>query len=365
MSSPDPRPTIGTSDDLGAIASWLFAVAGLVLAIVVVGGITRLTESGLSIVEWKPVTGALPPLSDEAWQAEFEAYKQIPQYSEMNAGMSLADYKFIYFWEWVHRLLARFIGLAFALPLAWFWLRGTIPKGYKPRLLALLALGALQGTVGWWMVSSGLSQDVKVSHYRLATHLLIALFTLGGLIWTALDIRALQRGQPRSRLTGFALVVVAVLFLQLLLGAFVAGLRAGPVSGGGWFDLDAWPLMQGELVPEGIGMFGTNLAALTADPFLTHFLHRWWAFVLVAILVVLARMVRQGGHRPASIAIHSAFGIQVLLGIATVWSGVALWLGVAHQFAGAVLVAVTAWGLHILGCPDEGSVTGTSPAAPR
>jgi heme a synthase len=182
-----------------ALVRWLWVVAVLVVLIVAVGGVTRLTESGLSITEWKPVTGAIPPLSDAQWQAEFDRYRQIPQYTEVNgpAGMTLADYKFIYFWEWVHRLLARLIGLAFALPLAWFWVKRQIPAGYKPRLLALLALGGLQGAVGWWMVSSGLTQDVKVSHFRLAAHLLVALVTLGGITWTALDLSAVARGEPR------------------------------------------------------------------------------------------------------------------------------------------------------------------------
>ena len=184
------------------LARWLFMVAALVVAIVAVGGITRLTESGLSITEWKPVTGALPPLTDAQWQAEFEAYKRIPQYIEVNgpAGMTLADYKFIYFWEWVHRLLARLIGVAFALPLAWFWIKRQIPDGYKLRLLALLALGGLQGVVGWWMVTSGLNADSadRVSHFRLAAHLLVALATLAGLVWTALDMRALAR-KPAAR----------------------------------------------------------------------------------------------------------------------------------------------------------------------
>jgi len=159
--------------------------------------------------------------------------------------MTLADYKFIYFWEWVHRLLARVIGLAFALPLAWFWLRGMIPLGYKPRLLALLALGGLQGVVGWWMVSSGIVNDVKVSHFRLAAHLLVALTTLGGLIWTALDLRALGRDQAPSRLTGFGATALLIVVVQIFFGALVAGLRAGYVSGAGWFSMDAWPLMQG------------------------------------------------------------------------------------------------------------------------
>ena len=275
-----------------SLVRWLFLVAALVVAIVVVGGVTRLTESGLSITEWKPVTGALPPLSEAQWQAEFTAYQQIPQYIQVNgpAGMTLSDYKFIYFWEWVHRLLARGIGLAFALPLAWFWLRGAIPAGYKPRLLALLALGGLQGVVGWWMVSSGLAADVKVSHFRLATHLLIALVTLGGLIWTALDLQALASGRSRSRLTGSAAIVMVMLLIQLVYGALVAGLRAGQVA-------NDWPLMQGNLVPDGIDWTRGAGHALFSDPYLTHFIHRWWAWALVAVLIVMGRKLRNVGQR--------------------------------------------------------------------
>lgn len=334
-----------------ALANWLFAVAAMVVLIVAVGGITRLTESGLSITEWKPVTGAIPPLSEAQWRAEFEAYQRIPQYIEVNgpAGMTLAQYKFIYFWEWVHRLIARGIGLAFALPLAWFWLRGAIPAGYKPRLLGLLALGGLQGTIGWWMVSSGLSADVKVSHFRLAAHLLVALLTLGALVWTALDLRAHARNESRARLTRFTALVLAMLTLQLFYGALVAGLRAGPVAGAGWLSLDAWPLMQGRVFPEGIDWSTGALHALLNDPFLTHFFHRWWAWAVVAVLVVMGRRLRRAGAPLASIAVHSAFGTQILLGIATVMSGVALWLAVLHQLVGALLVASCAWGAHALG----------------
>lgn len=332
------------------LVRWLLGVAMLVVLIVAVGGITRLTESGVSITEWKPVTGTLPPLNEAAWQAEYDAYRQTPQYLQINgpAGMTLETYKFIYFWEWFHRLIARIIGLAFALPLAWLWVKGHIPAGYKPRLLALLALGALQGTVGWWMVKSGIVNDVKVSHFRLAAHLLVALTTLGGLVWTALDLRALARGEPRARLTGFAAFTLAALTLQLFLGALVAGLRAGYVAGAGWFNWEAWPLMQGKFVPAGIDWAGGAAHALLGDPFLTHFVHRWWAWAVVAILVVLARKVR-ANHRPASIAIHCAFGVQVLLGIATVMSGMALWLAVLHQLCGALLVMATVWGTHALG----------------
>jgi len=332
-----------TGRDALALARWLFAVAVLVGLIVAVGGITRLTESGLSITEWKPVTGALPPLSEAQWQAEFEQYKKIPQYIEVNgpAGMTLGDYKFIYFWEWVHRLLARLIGLAFALPLAWFWLRARIPAGYKPRLLALLALGGLQGAVGWWMVSSGLTQDVRVSHFRLATHLLVALLTLSGLVWTALDLRALARGESPARLTGFAGLVLIALALQLFYGALMAGLRAGYIA-------SDWPAMQGSLYPAGIDWSAGVLHALLNDPFLVHFLHRWWAWGVVVLLVVMARRLRRS-DRAASVAIHSAFGTQLLLGIATVMTGVELWIAVLHQLVGALLVAATVWGAHALG----------------
>jgi len=335
-----------------ALVRWLFIVAALVVGIVAVGGITRLTESGLSITEWKPVTGAIPPLSEAQWQAEFAAYKQIPQYTQINgpAGMTLADYKFIYFWEWVHRLIARVIGMAFALPLAWFWLRGAIPAGYKLRLLGLLALGGFQGFIGWWMVSSGLDAgaDVKVAHYRLAAHLLTALVTLGALVWTALDLRALARGEPAARLTRFGTLTLSALLLQLFYGALVAGLRGGYVAGAGWFNWDAWPLMQGRLLPAGIDWLQGIGHALLSDPYLTHFIHRWWAWVVVALLIVLARKVRATA-RPASIAVHSAFGTQVVLGIATVYSGVALWLAVLHQLTGALLVIATVWAVHALG----------------
>lgn len=339
--------------NVAPLVRWLACVAVMVVMIVVVGGITRITESGLSITEWKPVTGVIPPLTDAQWQAEFEAYKQIPQYLEVTgpAGMTLADYKFIYFWEWVHRLLARLVGLVFALPLAWFWLRGRIPAGYKPRLLLLLALGGLQGVIGWWMVSSGLTPDAidRVSHFRLATHLMVALLTLGALVWTALDLKLLGEGQPAARLTGFSALVLAMLAVQLLLGALVAGLRAGYVAGAGWFSWDAWPLMQGRFFPEGVEWAAGALHALVNDPFLTHFLHRWWAWAVVGALVVMARRLKRVGRRDISIAVHIAFGTQLLLGIAAVWSAMSLWLAVAHQFVGALLVAATVWGGHALG----------------
>ena len=328
-----------------AIARWLLAVAALVVAMVVVGGITRLTESGLSITEWKPVTGAIPPLSEAQWRAEFAAYQQIGEYRRITgpAGMTLADYKLIYFWEWAHRLLGRLIGLAFALPLAWFWLKRAIPRGYKLPLVGLLALGALQGVFGWFMVRSGVNETATdVSHFWLSIHLLTALLTLALLVWVALDMKALAR-DPAARAARLSVLAAAtglILFVQLLLGAWVAGLDAGLAS-------DTWPLMQGRLIPEYNAAGGFWWAA-AHDPFLVHFLHRWWAWVAIAALVVLARKARPI-ERKASIAVHAAFGTQILLGIATVLSAMALWLAALHQLVGALLVAATAWAAHAAG----------------
>ena len=331
------------------LVRWLLFVAGMVVTIVFVGGITRLTESGLSITQWQPVTGALPPLSEEAWLAEFAEYRATPEYRYEAAvtGMTLADFKFIYFWEWFHRFIGRLIGLAFALPLAWFWVRGVIPAGYKLRLVALLSLGALQGAFGWFMVRSGLSgQMTDVSHFWLSVHLLTALFTLAGLVWTALDLRFLARtGTNRpSRLHGWALIAAIVLFVQLLFGAWVAGLNAGLVS-------DSWPLMQDRFVPE-YGSANGVFHAVTHDPFLIHWIHRWWAWVAFAALLLFARRVKPRDRR-ASIAVNALLGTQMLLGIATVVTGVALWIAVAHQLVGALLVAAFAWAANVQGRPVD------------
>lgn len=325
------------SRDARTIAAWLYAVAALVFAMVVVGGITRLTESGLSITEWDPLFGAIPPLYHADWLDKFAAYQRIPQ-GRVNAGMTLAQFQGIFFWEYVHRLLGRVIGLAFALPLAWFWLKRRIPAGYKPRLLALLALGGLQGVAGWWMVASGLSVRTEVSHIRLAVHLMLALFVLGGLVWTALD---LTRG--RARLTPLAVVALVVLAAQIKLGAFTAGLRAG-------YAFDTWPLMDGRLFPA--GGWNADWSALRNaidNPVVVQFLHRWWAWVAVAALVLLARAARRSGDRRASILLHSAFGTQILLGIATLLSGVNIYVAVAHQAVGALLVAAAANAAHAAG----------------
>jgi cytochrome c oxidase assembly protein subunit 15 len=326
-----------------ALATWLYFVAALIVLMVVIGGITRLTESGLSITQWKPISGIIPPLSDAQWQAEFANYKRIPEYQQLNQGMTLAGFKAIFFWEYFHRLLGRLIGLAFAVPLIWFAVRRQIPRGYGWRLVALLALGGLQGAIGWWMVKSGLSVRTDVSHVRLAVHLLVALFTLAGIVWTALDLRTLARNpQARpARLTGLGAVTGAILFVQLLFGALVAGLNAGLVT-------DQWPLMNGHFFPGATIADRPFLDALFNDPAIVHFVHRWWAWVTVAALIVLTRATRAVDRR-ASIAIHTAFGLQILLGIATVMSGMNITLAALHQLTGALLVIATVWGAHAVG----------------
>ncbi len=343
LSMPE-KASRGTTPRPNAIANWLFIVAAFVFAMVVVGGITRLTESGLSITQWKPVTGVLPPLNDMAWAAEFDAYKHSSQYVLMNQGMDLAAFKHIYFWEYFHRLLARIMGLVFALPLVWFLLKRAVPKGYTPRLIALFVLGGAQGGIGWLMVASGLANRVNVQPAMLAAHLSMALFLLCAIIWTALDVKQLAHDPSArpARVRPFALLVMTILFLQIFFGAITAGLRAGSVS-------STWPLMNDHFIPEGISWTGSLWMTLTSDAFLIHFIHRWWAWVVVAALIVLARRVKQSGRRRASIAIHSAFGIQILLGIATVMTGVNIVLAVLHQAVGALLVASSVWGAHIIG----------------
>ena len=327
-----------------ALARWLLVVAAMIVLMVVVGGITRLTESGLSITRWNPITGVVPPLTAGQWQAEFAHYRQIDQYAAVHAGMTLAQFKGIFFWEYFHRLLGRLIGLVFFVPLVWFWIRREIPRGFHWRLAALLALGGLQGVFGWLMVRSGLQPGmVEVAPDWLATHLLTALFTMAAIIWTALDLRALAddpAARP-ARLTGSGTLVGIVVAIQLLYGALMAGLRAGLVT-------NQWPLMNGAFWPGPTQHDETLGHALFADPAIVHFIHRWWAWVAVAALVWLARQVRRSERR-ASMAIHIAFGTQIILGIGVVMMGVPIWLAAVHQLVGALVAAATAWGIHVLG----------------
>ena len=326
------------------VSRWLWFVAGLIVLMVVVGGITRLTESGLSITSWKPISGTLPPLNDAQWQAEFDAYKRIPEYTEVNAGMTMTGFKAIFFWEYAHRLLGRIIGLAFALPLLYFAARRWIPKGYGWRLTALLALGGTQSVIGWWMVASGLSGRTDVSHVRLAVHLLTALAILGGLAWTALDLRALHRNPLAvpARLGPVAIVALVGLFLQLLYGAFTAGLNAGHA-------FSSWPLMGDELYPSAAPTLPTFVQNAVDNPIAVQFVHRWLAFLTAAGLVWLAARAVKTGSPRAGMAVILLVGLQISLGIATLMTGVALPIAIAHQANAALLLIATVWAAHVVG----------------
>ncbi|MEA3063840.1 MAG: heme a synthase [Sphingomonadales bacterium] len=333
---PRPRPR--------AIALWLLAVAALVLAMVVVGGITRLTESGLSIVRWEPLSGAIPPIGEAAWTAEFTAYKQSPQYRLINSGMSLSDFKNIYFWEYLHRLLGRIIGLAFALPLVWFAWKRSIPSGYGWKLGGILALGALQGAIGWWMVASGLIDRPDVSHIRLAVHLLTALAIFAVTLWVALDLLRLSRcpeSRP-ARMPTAAIWTLSALFLQYLFGAYVAGLDAG-------YAYSSWPKMGGQWFPTGAPLLEPFLRNFADNPIMVQFVHRWLAFAVAAAALVLARQAWTKGHREAAGALAGFVTLQILLGISTLLSGVELWIAAAHQATAVLLLAATLVTAHRLG----------------
>lgn len=335
--SPVPKPL--------SIARWLLAMAAMVFLMVVIGGITRLTESGLSMVRWEPISGIVPPLNALQWQAEFDGYRATPEYLKINRGMSLDEFKAIFFWEYLHRLIGRLIGAAFALPLLWFWWRRAIPRGYGPRLLALLALGGLQGAIGWWMVASGLIDRPDVSHIRLAIHLMAALFIFGGLIWTALDLRALARdpvARP-ARLTALPIVALLILAGQIKLGAFTAGLDAG-------YAYASWPKMGDAWFPAG-GWNADWSAIRNAidNPIVVQFLHRWWAWVVVAAGLALAWRANKAGVKGAGHAIVTFLALQVALGIATLLTGVDIHVAVAHQAVAALLVASFVSAAHGIG----------------
>ena len=327
--------------DYKAVRLWLWAVAAMVFAMVVVGGATRLMEAGLSITEWKPVTGVLPPLSQAAWAEAFEKYKAIPQYAKLFPEMGLADFKTIFYWEWGHRLLGRLIGAAFALPMVFFWLRGRLPQALKPRLLGLLALGALQGFVGWWMVSSGLVDRVEVAPERLAVHLLLASVTLAALVWLAVGLKPRVRPLEESehRLRPAALLLLALVLAQIGLGALMAGSRAG-------LTYNTWPLMDGRLVPPADDLW--RLSPWWKNIFenitLIQFDHRMLAYIVLGL--ALFHRWRAGRVAPGTSgaararAIDGLVFVQVLIGIATLVMGVPLWAGLAHQAFAMIVLAM-------------------------
>lgn len=324
-----------------AVAAWLFLTALLVFAMVVVGGATRLTGSGLSITQWKPVTGVIPPLSQAAWMAEFHRYQQIPQYQLINRGMSLGAFKAIYWWEWSHRLLGRLLGVVFAAPLVVFLATGRLPRRLIWRVGALFLLGGLQGFVGWWMVKSGLEARVTVAPERLATHLGLALMLYAALIWTGLEAWAgpPRRGEGRGAPFGGVAALIAVMaYLQCLLGALVAGNQAGLVD-------NDWPLMNGRAFPDDYwagGLVRTLLHSRVA----VQFNHRMMAYAVFAIAIGAAFAALRSHRAPGAVkALALIVGLlvtaQASLGIITLMSLAPLPLSLAHQAGAALVLAVS------------------------
>lgn len=327
-----------------ALARWLLIVTVIVFIMVVVGGITRLTESGLSMVRWEPISGVIPPLNDAQWTAEFSAYQATPEYQKINRGMSLQEFKDIFFWEYLHRQIGRLIGLAMILPLAWFAWRRAIPEGYGGRLVILTALVVLQGAIGWWMVASGLVDRPDVSHLRLATHLVTALIFFGGLVWTALDLLDVDRNpvlRP-ARLHTLPAAALLILAIQITLGAFVAGLDAG-------FAFSSWPLMGDTLFPaNGWNVHMTVLHNMRDNPIVVQFIHRWWAWATAAAAILLAIKARPK-WRSGPMVISALVGAQILLGIETLRSGVAIPIAAAHQAVAVLLLGAMVVAAHRLG----------------
>ena len=326
------------------VRSWLIVCAALIAVMVCVGGATRLTDSGLSITEWDLVMGALPPLSLADWEAAFALYREIPEYTRVNAGMTLDEFKTIYWWEWGHRNLGRVIGLVFLVPLAWFSLRGVVRGGLRLRLWGLFALVCLQGAIGWYMVASGLSERVDVSQYRLALHLGTALVLFCLVLWTILSLTRPRGRAARAGLSGWAWAGLALAFGQVTLGAFVAGLRAGTTY-------NTWPLMDGRFVPD--GYFGDPARA--SDLFeriaAVQFNHRIGAYVLLAFAATFAwRAWRADAGRYGAIPLAAVAG-QAALGIWTLLAAVPLWLGVAHQAGALVVLSAFVWSAYALTRP--------------
>jgi len=322
-----------------AIRLWLLAVAALVFVTLLVGGATRLTESGLSIVEWKPVTGTLPPLNAAVWQTEFEKYQATTQYQQLNQGMTLDQFKTIYWWEWTHRLLGRLIGAAFLLPFVFFLWRGWVAPGLRWRLWTLFGLGALQGAVGWWMVASGLAGRVSVSQYRLAFHLTLACLIYAALLWTAQSLSSRGRFDvPRGWRIGSIGLVVFIL-LQIYAGALVAGLDAG-------LSYNTWPLIDGAFVPsaERLMFLAPAWRNFFENDLLAQFDHRMIAYLLclgaLLHLLQIARGGGQGGALNGALVVACAVLLQAGLGVATLLNQAPVSLSLMHQGMAIVLLTV-------------------------
>ncbi|GLQ82988.1 heme A synthase [Mesorhizobium huakuii] len=324
-------PYVARNRDLhnrALVRGWLYAVLLVLFALVLVGGATRLTESGLSITEWQPIHGVIPPLNDAEWQEEFQRYQQIPQYTELNKGMSIEAFKSIFWWEWAHRLLARSVGLVFALPLLFFWVSRRIERGLGPKLVGILLLGALQGAIGWWMVASGLVDRVSVSQYRLATHL-----TLAALIFTATMVVArglAPHSEPAAdrstqRVAGF---IVLLALVQIYLGGLVAGLDAG-------LSYNTWPLMDGKIIPGDLLILEPAWRNFFESPKTVQFIHRLGAYTVFAValwhMISTRRRLPGSTHARRATLLFVLVLVQASIGIGTLLMQVPLHMALTHQ----------------------------------
>ena len=350
LRSSDSAVTIVASRSSRPVELWLFGIAVLVFAMVVVGGATRLTGSGLSITEWQPIMGLLPPLSEPAWQVAFEKYKQIPQYQLLNKGMSLDAFKNIFWWEWGHRFLGRFLGVAFLLPFLVFLAQGRIKGALIWKIGGLFMLGGLQGALGWYMVQSGLSARTDVSQYRLAAHLLVASLLFAALIWAALDVgirdhRRINLNTLARQSAAAGLVIVALVFAQIGAGALVAGLKAG-------LAYNTWPLMDGHLVPSGLGAMDSWWRNWFENAATVQFNHRLIAYAVALLTawhaVRVMRTADDAAMRQTALVLLAVVGVQIYLGIWTLLAHVPLPLALAHQAAAMLVLAAAVWHLHAL-----------------
>ena len=317
-----------------AVRIWLWTIAVLIFCIVIVGGATRLTDSGLSITEWRPLLGAIPPMSNADWLEAFSKYQMIPEYQIQNKGMSLQDFKFIYWWEWSHRFLGRAIGLVFIFPLMWFMATRVIPRRLRPRLTILFVLGGAQGALGWFMVASGLSERVDVSQYRLAAHLTLAVFLFAAIVWTALGINTPRRWLPTTD-AKIAVALLVLLFVQVAAGGFVAGLDAG-------FASNTWPLMEGAFIPDGLGSLQPLWRNMFENALAVQFNHRMLAYVVCALVAYMVWRSRSSTAMDVALAI----AVQVALGILTVMWSVPLQVALLHQSGALIAIALTLRHLH-------------------
>ncbi|MFC3123539.1 COX15/CtaA family protein [Pseudoroseomonas globiformis] len=351
----DPHPTPRNRDlaDRQAIGWWLLGIAFMIWVMVALGGATRLTGSGLSIMEWAPISGMLPPLSQTEWERLYELYRTIPQYQIVNQGFGLEGFKQIFWLEWLHRLWGRLIGLAFALPLAWFWLRGRIPSGLKPRLLLLFLLGGAQGAVGWFMVASGFEADrTAVSPYRLVVHLGLALLLYGVVLWTAMGLFRPGRDAPPhpSGLRRLAHGTAGLVVLAMLAGGFTAGIHAG-------FAYNTFPLMEGRLIPDGYAQLSPFIHNFTANIAAVQFNHRFLATLAACGAVGAAfwgaAALPASFARTSLLALGWVVALQYALGVATLLLVVPAWLGTLHQTVAVAVLTATLAALHGLRRPRQ------------